>query len=946
MILRYAFFFLLVFSGAYTLLAYLGVPAHQAVLLTTDTQQSIAATCGSNTFCQEWHALFPFLFHTIQRASPFLWYVIWSVVALLVLLGREFMKSGEWRIRFTMNPAKMLMGFFLSVWLLMTVLSVGSEGGDMSMRRLYDATADVYPNASQAEIQSLSDNLNDLKARGCVKVVGQLQSGANAHDMTIGCMQESFFTRVFTEMVMVLVIMFSMLVIGTVVLRKLLRVHPRTTLLEFLFAFGLGTCVYMALLWFLSLLALWLHLPLYSMPVGWIVVLGIPVVCYRYSLEWIKRSWTETWTHDAPVYGGALILGWMLLTYLAFNFLTVIRPFPIGWDDLGEYLNQPHLLVSYGHFIPTMASFTWEYVTSIGFLLFGYNSAFGTTLAMLMNWMAGIPAFLAIYAFGRQYLGRGSGLLAALIYYTLPLVGHFSFADMKIDNAVFALGALSMLALFLTLFRQVDDEDKEEVPEQTKDGRRKWIILAGVLGSFAFAVKATAIMVFMTVGSVLIGSFIGVWGFIGAVSLSWFLFTQQNHFDVASVSSHVYGNAHAISRPLVMVACIVIGLAALAYGFYRKPGQLRPTFTAVGWLVLSFVVCALPWLIYNNIASGNLIPQVELLAPNTYEPLFVIGKGEPTPKTSQPVKALPNNLRVDMNNPSCVSTATAEELDRYWGYDIGWGHYLTLPWRSVMNLDSAGYYVTMIPALLLFPLLLILPFFWMKQARWLRWMFGGTVFLLVQWVFFANGVPWYGIGTFLGLVIALEVFVKRAPDKTSEIAACIIIALSFFNAYAHRIWQFEQQVNLIEYPIGKISAAALRERTITHYNDISNTVLQRYNSMPNQPYLYRVGTFISYFIPQNLQVIGISDQQLDFFNCLDQERNPQLTLQRLQALGFNDMVFDTNTQTIETNPNGTLHKKVQAFEDFVNTPNLGITLPVDDPDNGIAYILLPSAKKP
>ena len=61
----------------------------------------------------------------------------------------------------------------------------------------------------------------------------------------------------------------------------------------------------------------------------------------------------------------------------------------------------------------------------------------------------------------------------------------------------------------------------------------------------------------------------------------------------------------------------------------------------------------------------------------------------------------------------------------------------------------------------------------------------------------------------------------------------------------------------------------------------------------------------------------------------------------MKALGFNSIIFDTNTATIERDPNGTLHKKVQKFLDFVNTPSLGLQVVVNDQDGGIAFLLLP-----
>ncbi|MBI2636566.1 hypothetical protein HYW84_04590, partial [Candidatus Peregrinibacteria bacterium] len=105
--------------------------------------------------------------------------------------------------------------------------------------------------------------------------------------------------------------------------------------------------------------------------------------------------------------------------------------------------------------------------------------------------------------------------------------------------------------------------------------------------------------------------------------------------------------------------------------------------------------------------------------------------------------------------------------------------------------------------------------------------------------------------------------------------------------------------------------------------------------------LYRVGTFIPYFIPRNLEIIALSDHQLDFFNCLHQERDPKLTLRRLQRLGFNSMIFDTNTATIERDSQGSLHTKVQAFVDFLNDRALGLQVVVNDLEEGVAFVILP-----
>ncbi len=85
----------------------------------------------------------------------------------------------------------------------------------------------------------------------------------------------------------------------------------------------------------------------------------------------------------------------------------------------------------------------------------------------------------------------------------------------------------------------------------------------------------------------------------------------------------------------------------------------------------------------------------------------------------------------------------------------------------------------------------------------------------------------------------------------------------------------------------------------------------------------------------------MADHQLDFFNCLYQERDPSITVKRLKALGFNSIVFDTNTATIERNSEGSLHKKVNAFVSFLNNPESGLQVVINDPRAGVAFILIP-----
>lgn len=938
--LRILLFSLLVVVGGLTLLQYLSVSVHQAVLLSDAGRQAVATACpDGGTLCQGWNALFPFIGQTFKWASPFLWFGIWSVIVFLVLLVRTFLRDGEWRIRMNIRPVWLIASFIGLLWLHFTVIGTGSVDG-APFSRLYEPLSQVYNGADAEQLQVLKENFDLLQSHNCLTQVGTTQNGAGVFDMNALCMQASFFSRVLPQLLVIAVLLLELLALGRFLLRKLMPRdhHP---LAELTFSLGIGAGAVIALLWLVAVIGYALHQPIYNTTFGWGIALLIPALLWRDVLYWIRAAWDRQWSYDEPWYAGMLPLAWLLMGLLALNFLNVVRPFPIGWDDLGRYLNVPRLLVSYGFFIPQLATFQWEYLTSLGFLLFGYDSIFAATASMMINWSAGLIAVLVVYAFARTLMGPKHGLLAALLYYVLPMVGHFSFADMKVDNAVFLMGALAVFALFIAMFPARSDEGdaEEEQPEQALDWH--WLVLCGVLAGFAFGFKPTTIMTFFAIGTMLFGARVHWTTFLGTVALAWVVYTRDGRFNVVDIAQRVYGNPDALSKPVIMTALIVLGLGLTVYGAFIRPAAFRKAAVGGGIIIASFFLSLSPWMLVNNISYGNLIPRLVFTAPNNLTPIIAPGKGDEAPTDSvQVVRTLPPNLQVDMTK--CTNTSKTEELDRYWGYGSGWSHYLGLPWRAVMNADSAGYYVTTYPALLLFPLLLLLPYFWRKkEGRWLRWLFAGTLFMVLQWIFFANGILWYGIGMFLGLVVGLEALTLKSPDLPSKIGMSILVGFSIAVGFSNRFWQYDQQKNLFEYPLGKVSAEAMRERTIPYYDDIRDEIERRAVAMPNQPYVYRMGTFIPYFIPKNLEVIPVADQQLDFFNCLYNERNATLTLKRLQALGFNSMIFDTNTSTIERDPNGSLHQKVQLFVDFVNTPGLGLGVPINDTNAGIAFILIP-----
>ena len=918
----------LILWGGYVTIAYSGVPVHGAVMLPDSLQATAGTACAQEDFlCRGMEAVVPSAIFGVTRwfwAGNNSFMSAFALLSALLIGGAMFWqrrRSASSVVSVTVSPLRMLGVFVGVLWLLFTAISFGSVDGT-PYRRVYEPQQEVYGSVGGEALQALQDNFTTLKDRGCLAPAGVTTSGVSTYTLSGFCMQGAFFSRVLSQLALLFAFGFFCLALGHAVLRRI-GVRPVLPTIAIPLGLAAGTCLLIALLWAVAALRI------YTSPVVLALLLALIVVLtlsqdFRAAMRLLKTRWTL----ELSWFDIRILLAWLLLTYLALNFLSVIRPFPIGWDDLGVYLNKPRQLVSYGFLIPQMGSFQWEYLTSLSFLLLGYDNTFAATQAMVINWGAGALAVLSIFAFARTFLPRASWL-AATLYYTLPLVGHFSFADMKIDNAVFAMSVFAVLCAFTALF-----SDEDDVPPSSA---RYWLLAAGAFAGFAFGIKATAVMVIMSVLAVISGAFLGVAGFLGA-GVGAFVVFGKTVLRLPDVVARFGLSPDVLSPSAIVTVLTLLSAALFAYALFRHKQNALRWLLSCALFAAGTVATIAPWLAYNNIAAGVSSPQVLLTPPNYM--MADINLDSTDPPTAQK-RTLPAELKVD--NAKCYATATAkvEELDRYWGFGTGWTHYALLPWRSVMNMDSAGYYVTTMPALLLFPLLLLLPLFWSPAGRWLRWLWAATGLLIVQWMFLANGIPWYGIGMFLGLAVCLAALATEGPDRWTRWTAGTLLGLSIIFCLSHRAWQFNNMRNLYEFPIGKVSAEAMQERTIPHYDDVRDMILARALQTPETPFVFRVGTFIPYFIPRNMEFLPVADNQLEIFKCLYMERDPQLTLKRLKALGFNSIIFDTNTHTIERDPNGSLHQKVYSFLDFVNHAELGLQIVVNDPSNGIAFILLP-----
>ncbi|MGI5828379.1 MAG: glycosyltransferase family 39 protein [Patescibacteria group bacterium] len=174
--------------------------------------------------------------------------------------------------------------------------------------------------------------------------------------------------------------------------------------------------------------------------------------------------------------------GWLLFLAIVLNFSIMIEPFPSGWDSLTYYFRTAKELATTGAFVRGRPTYPVELVYSSGFV-FGKTIGipdFGDMLGIFVSGWGGLVGVAVIVLVGKYLKDIKTGILAATIFYTMPLVTYFNGWEPKTE-------VTQSLFLTLTLSSYL-------TWRKSKTG--KWLFLAAAFFGFSFLIKPTAIFIF------------------------------------------------------------------------------------------------------------------------------------------------------------------------------------------------------------------------------------------------------------------------------------------------------------------------------------------------------------------------------------------------------------------------------------------------------------------
>lgn len=595
--------------------------------------------------------------------------------------------------------------------------------------------------------------------------------------------------------------------------------------------------------------------------------------------------------------------GLVLLTVISFNIIDLIRPFPIGWDDLGVYMNLPRQIVMKEALLKGVTGQAFMLITSLGYMFGGV-----ATWAMFLSWWGGIMAIWALYLLGKRFVSSEAGMLMAVVMYSLPMIMHQSFADMKLDLPLFFFIVIS----FYTLFKAL---------ELHQEGSRDnwWLGLSGLFWGMALAVKITTALALFPIFILIAWRYGNRWW---AFALG-FLLNAVYFYQFVVVADFSTATRALISSTSLIVAGLFVVIALV------KKSKPKLWLKSLGFVLAGITLVWLPW-------GYKVLVDTPTWSVNNFLVTVLYGGQSPAPQIAWE--------KIGTSPAACTFTGTNEELGRYIGNETNlFQKYTSVFWDLTMNINQAGFYVDIsFLFLALIPLLLL---FWRKSDWPQFWQNVLLCFGLIWyfWLFVASGVPWYGLAGFLPALL-LIVRVKELSAKQilfGNYLIPVVIIISLLSTAFLRESKFAN-TGQMAYAFGLIDSHGILRSTNQSYPAIIGAINADAATSTSPHYIYRMGTFINYFIDNNRERV-YDDAQLDTFRCIDGDGlNDARTLDRLKTLGFHYMVYDTNTETIERNPQGTLHRKTNRFKAFA-FKNLKVIAPKDQSQyrNGIILFEIP-----
>ncbi len=609
---------------------------------------------------------------------------------------------------------------------------------------------------------------------------------------------------------------------------------------------------------------------------------AIILFCSKDSYFWLKNFFAKSITIQSKYFSPYILLLIVSIIFIAQNFLSILRPIPIGFDDLNVYMNNAKLMAEKGHLISGAMSYYAELFTGLGYLFKN------PPLAFLLALFSGILSIIAIYYLVNDYCckrgfsinsSRTYAIFSTVLFYTLPLVAFPSSQDMKVDLMGFFLSMSSLILIWQ--WREKYLGGKNNLPLLFLSG-----FLAGVGVAvkytnllFAFVLLVYLILIVYRKNKLNLKKYLAVIFFGAAVILPVTPISIRNIYQTRSLAVADIRFGKADNQKLIADPAFDSGKNIEAnfdkYMRERRTGDKVEVGRYLG---------------YDNKLKKYLLLPLRLTSNSlVYGPYLNIGYLF--------LAFIPLTLLIVFSRKKLIKSANGSIISSEYDDE---------------RLEKTKSYFYEI--------------FFLAVVFWLGWLFT------------ASGIIWYGLSGFIFLLIlTIEAyhyirynFAKPFVFFTHTIVVIWLILALFLRFSYLPSQNIMTSPDNLKYARGEITDKDVTNTFFGRYLSIIDQMNQDILSHPdNPPKIYRVGTFYKYFIANNDQVV-CDDQLLDKFAYAYQDRNDEKMLQRLKNNNIKYIIFDISIKNVDKSPDQTLFKKYEDFRNFVNNNSKNFVL-LSDP---------------
>ncbi len=327
-----------------------------------------------------------------------------------------------------------------------------------------------------------------------------------------------------------------------------------------------------------------------------------------------------------------------LATFLVFDFVQILRPFPLGTDSINLYVNLPTLISEYAGLVDGHQPYNWSLFMSLGLVVFGR-----VDVVLALAFFGGILTLLALFRLSRKWLDVNHTMFCLLLFFSVPMINFLSYMDMKIDLGLLYF-AICILILFVNWVAQPDLTKAKKVPIKASVTKRKKgvkqqklppksapinsyiiktksffanrmplvltenriVVLMGLFAGFAFGIKMTTLLIFFALMTALWYAEGGIWTFCSAVFLvagTMFLL----RLDEQALLRQYHQNVSILQWIL-----LVIGLGLGLYiGLNRRQAMLQ-LIKKSSIISIFFMLPVLPWLGKNWLETKSFSTEALL----------------------------------------------------------------------------------------------------------------------------------------------------------------------------------------------------------------------------------------------------------------------------------------------------------------------------------------------